>query len=1000
MPIRQLLVAAVLWTAATSVSAADDLARRFAALLSGDDMRALSALAAESVDTASAFLAAIDTMNRYDCISVESVVGEVVRADANERVVRVTINAHGVTAGTVRIHEQLPNVWILRAVRSADGWRIAEVMTREQQVALEMMKAKSDDERRALFDARLELVRVATYIAWHSAEPDQGEEGLAKIRFARGIAEALGDVDRTEYIRQLESTLYTMLDRREEALRTVLESIENCQTACTADTLSNAHFAAGVAYWNADQLVPALDHFHQAAAHVEKLRGPTRAVRAWVNAGHLELARGRLNNALAAAHEAERISRKYGWVEGELDALVMQDLLHSHLGNLAVALESSRKAYDLAVKLQGHDKLAMTLINLAEHMRYLGRTDEALRYLRSIPPSGLGFAGELQIANILAETGKRAEAVEIYERIRREGAGQGQPAYAAASMVYLSQLAQREDPERALALAREAIATYSNLRTDQSRTAISSWELKAAEASALRNLGRNDEAVAAFEEALATIEAERGTMGLASATHVNYLSGRIGVYHQLLELRLRGGRVDDAVRLSERLKGALLDDIRGAETADITSLLSDEERAQQKAIESEIARLNTEIFRARLNARQAEAVKSQLQDARGRWETLEASLHARHDVRRARNAIDPLQSPRELLPTANDAILDYVVTPEKTTLFVFTRGEDGTMKIDVHAIEIAEAQLAREVDRFLDRLGSGSFDYEDDARRLHRLLVAPAAKALHNRSTVAILGDGPLWRLPFQALQGSDGKPLVTRFTIFYAPSLASMLRAPEPRGSARPAVLAIGNPRFSDDVAARVQARTRASLGDLPDAAVEAKQIAALYDRERSRLLTSREATERAVKENAPAFDVLHIAAHAITDDDQPLYSGIVLARESGEDGLLEGREITRLGLQARLAVLSACSTAQGKVRPGEGLIGLSWAFLVAGCPTIVASQWRVPSASTARLMVDFHRELARGDASVAEALRAAQLRLMKDPKYRHPFYWSAFVVVGAGRS
>jgi len=240
----------------------------------------------------------------------------------------------------------------------------------------------------------------------------------------------------------------------------------------------------------------------------------------------------------------------------------------------------------------------------------------------------------------------------------------------------------------------------------------------------------------------------------------------------------------------------------------------------------------------------------------------------------------------------------------------------------------------------------------------------------------------------------------VARFALFYAPSLGSLLRAPRATADGQPSVLAIGNPRFSGDAATLVKARTRAALGDLPDAAIEARDIAALY--ERSRLLTGREASESAVKEHADEYDVLHIAAHTVTDDDQPLYSGILLARNESrldEDGLLEGREITQLDLHARLAVLSACSTAQGHVRPGEGLIALSWAFLVAGCPTIVATQWRVPSASTSKLMVDFHRELRAhpdGPFAKAEALRQAKLRMLRDRAHRHPFYWAPFVLVG----
>ena len=108
------------------------------------------------------------------------------------------------------------------------------------------------------------------------------------------------------------------------------------------------------------------------------------------------------------------------------------------------------------------------------------------------------------------------------------------------------------------------------------------------------------------------------------------------------------------------------------------------------------------------------------------------------------------------------------------------------------------------------------------------------------------------------------------------------------------------------------------------------------------------------------------------------------------------------KLDLHADLAVLSACQTARGQVGSGEGLIGMSWALFIAGTSTTVASQWKVDSASTARLMIDFHRNLqsesGSSQASPAEALRRAAIKLMADPKYRHPFFWSGFVVVGNG--
>ena len=164
-----------------------------------------------------------------------------------------------------------------------------------------------------------------------------------------------------------------------------------------------------------------------------------------------------------------------------------------------------------------------------------------------------------------------------------------------------------------------------------------------------------------------------------------------------------------------------------------------------------------------------------------------------------------------------------------------------------------------------------------------------------------------------------------------------------------------------------------------------------------RSKVLVGATASEQVVKEEAAGFDILHFATHGLLDDRAPMFSALLLAPGPGpaEDGLLEAREIADLRLHARLAVLSACETARGQIAVGEGVIGLSWAFLAAGVPTLVVSDWKTDSSATKELMIDFHRRLLAG-APVAEALRQAELALRRDPRYWHPYYWAPFVAVG----
>jgi hypothetical protein len=140
---------------------------------------------------------------------------------------------------------------------------------------------------------------------------------------------------------------------------------------------------------------------------------------------------------------------------------------------------------------------------------------------------------------------------------------------------------------------------------------------------------------------------------------------------------------------------------------------------------------------------------------------------------------------------------------------------------------------------------------------------------------------------------------------------------------------------------------------------------------------------------------DFVHIAAHAWVDDQAPWRSGIELG--AGEAGWLRAGDIARARTPLRLAVLSGCETAAGRILNGEGVLGLTAAFLAGGSGAVVASLWPVDDDATARLMGCFYRELA-GGSPAATALTRAQRALQARARTRHPFYWAGFVLVGDG--
>ena len=251
----------------------------------------------------------------------------------------------------------------------------------------------------------------------------------------------------------------------------------------------------------------------------------------------------------------------------------------------------------------------------------------------------------------------------------------------------------------------------------------------------------------------------------------------------------------------------------------------------------------------------------------------------------------------------------------------------------------------------------------------------------------------------------TNGRFIIEDASITYAPSL-TVLREMTKRRLRQTAIhdpatlLAFGNPMSGPQTAQRAGSSLRdGGLDPLPEGAEEVKALARLYGAARSKVYLGADASEDRVTSEAGRASILHFTTHGTLNNAAPMYSYLTLA-EGGpkDDGLLEAWELMQLDLKADLAVLSACETARGRIGGGEGVIGLSWAMFIAGVPSTVVSQWKVESASTRDLMVNFHRSLLSAKPTKADALRQAALKLMRNPETSHPFYWAGFVLVGDG--
>ncbi len=518
-----------------------------------------------------------------------------------------------------------------------------------------------------------------------------------------------------------------------------------------------------------------------------------------------------------------------------------------------------------------------------------------------------------------------------------------------------------------------------------------------------RLLGQNEKAEFLFSEAIKTIEVLRKTVGGDTLSRQKFLASRVVPYYEMIKLLHAQNRAEEALQFAEMIKARVLFDVVRSGAKFSEKSLTEDEKRQSEKLKNEIENLNRQVIEEQLkstaDAVQIKNLNEKLAQARIDHEKFESylfSVHAEMNLQRGEIPLIRLSEIESLVPDDKTAILEYAVSDEKILVFVITKDE----KLEVYQLPIVRRELVSKVRSFLKQISEQNFGYKAEASELYNLLIAPLAKHLKNRNNLIIVPDGVLWELPFQTLISPENKHLIEDFTVSFAPSLSVLREMSKTKNDKSPAnLLAFGNPFLSQKTVPLAPKDNRnLKFKPLPEAEKEVLKIAAFYGAKQSRLFIGKTASEQVFKSLADKFNILHFATHAVANDENPMYSFLVFSQsnEKREDGILEAWEIMQMNLNADLAILSACETARGQVGGGEGMIGLSWAFFVAGIPTTIVSQWNVESQSTSDLMVEFHRAL-RQNPSKAKALQTATISLLLNNKRTaHPYFWAGFVLIG----
>ncbi|HZE69738.1 MAG TPA: CHAT domain-containing tetratricopeptide repeat protein [Pyrinomonadaceae bacterium] len=664
-------------------------------------------------------------------------------------------------------------------------------------------------------------------------------------------------------------------------------------------------------------------------------------------------------------------------------------------------------------------------------------------------------AARTSLGDVALRQGKLKEAKDSYDEAIKGAKDDKRldltwPAQRGLGRTMWLQAAQEKDPNKATSMRESAIASYRDaIKTIET---LREGSLRADEARTTFLASTKD----VFDEGAAGLS-EMAL--LAGTTPGAPLSGKALEYaaeafriteesraRSLLDLLGEiGGTITEGVP-ADLLKRKQENLDRQQEIAEIltgVNISTDEQKKKPSELDAELEKLQTDY----------EALENQIRTASPRY----AALSSNQPLTLADVQQRVLDDQTVLLEYSLGSEASYMWAVGKNAVSLYKLPDKATidkLATDLRG-QLIPAKLQRRIvgidvasdqQRGLGIAAAGSQDVSPFAaasRALYKAVVEPAA-ALIGEKRLLLVPDGALNYVPFEVLvkqaEGNDFSALqylIKSNEIVYAPSasVVAAIRQQRTKPTGR-AMLIVADPVFNSNdpragkattptetaetrglgidsaltdvtgqsVAGSAQSQKMQGLplARLTGTRIEAQQISALAKSSggQTDVWLDLEASEDNITaRDMSKYRALHIATHGLLNAERPQFTGVVLSLvgNHNSDGFLRTDEVFNLHLGSPLVMLSACETGLGREKRGEGVMGLTRAFMYAGAPTVGVSLWSVADKSTADLMTDFYKRLFAADnVSPSAAMRDAQLAMIGGKKFSAPFYWAPFVLVG----
>ncbi len=785
-------------------------------------------------------------------------------------------------------------------------------------------------------------------------------------------------------------------------------------------SLSQDYTNIGAIYLSKGEFKNAQEHFQRALDVMEGATGEQNQFKAigYSNLGKSLDAQKEYNKAIVAYENALEVLIK---LLGEKH--VYAGIFYNNLGaawhnngNATKAINYHEKALNIftAALPSNHPYVATTYINLGKSFGALEEEVKAFDYFNT----GLSIQGMVL--------------------------GPNHPEYASSCYIIGSHFAKLNQWDNALSYFQKGLAAlsedfdetdiYANPVMQRVTSKNIALDLLAAKAEVLLfRYKKSNQNISSLESSFSTCQAALELIDLlkfeitSSISKQELIEKSIPVYeksievsHELFKINNDKKYLKQAFGFSEKSKAfLLLQELKYAEIKKYAGI-PDSVIQKEKTLNIQLAFYKGELHSAirKKDSSQAKALRDKLLQTRTAYESTRKEIEHRYSrYHRLKYGMDEFT-----VEDVQKELLD-----EQSLLLEFFAGEDqlylfGVTQDDYNVLTIEKTAT---YNKWIMDFREGLTDYHHviEANPKTKQAFAEAAHGLYGMllkktldeaeqsvEKIIVIPDGALSYLNFEALLTSapadygsfkykDLHYLLKEYTVGYAYSskfLRNSIAAPKTDANQNRKSTFGG---YASDYALA----TPTSPGDnidlmrLPGAEREVRSIA---EKLQGKAWVGTSATEEVFKETAGEFQILHIAMHGLLDDTDPMFSKLLFSqnKDSNEDGQLNAAEIYNLDFNADLAVLSACDSGFGKINKGEGMMSLSRAFAYAGCPSLVASLWKVPDETTVAPMMDFYDQLMTG-MPIDEALQKAKLNYLQNaenPLYEHPYFWAGFVVHG----